>query len=93
MWRKKDLPSLNVLYTYPGLQNLPQTSANNLEMHKLFIKAAFENTFLPCDFLFSINICLAFVLFRLPELSLHGTAEEWDMFLHGSLNPDSRTGD
>lgn len=30
-----------------AFKNLPQASANNLEMHKLFIKAAPQNTVLP----------------------------------------------
>lgn len=38
---------MSVHCCYFGFQNLPQTSVNNLEMHKLFIKAAFENTVHP----------------------------------------------
>lgn len=55
-----------------AFKNLPQASANNLEMHKLFIKAAPQNTLpptpTPTPWAF-VDICFTFMLFILLEWS------------------------
>lgn len=64
---------------------LPQTSANNLEMHKLFIKAAYQNIFLPPSW----DFCAALVSLAWPDLGALRTAVEVERSREGTMNPDS----
>lgn len=71
-----------------AFKNLPQASANNLEMHKLFIKAAAQNTVLPppppreLSWISALHLCYLYC----SSEALHGggSGRGRGVFLHGS---------
>lgn len=76
-----------------AFKNLPQASANNLEMHKLFIKAAAQNTVLPHPHPVSFRGYLLYIyviyIARVKLCMAVEVEEAGAYFCMAALNPDS----